>query len=257
MEKFIKILWSDDTLEKNSIDSTTAIILVDTLRCSSTLAAALNNKAKIVYMAREISKALELKDKYPEAVLAGERGSVKVDSFEATNSPVYFSEKNTSEKVILSSGNFCNVLEKYVHLTSNIFSATLVNATSTANYLVENGFTKIYFIAIGTYHMHGEYFSIPKHTTEDFWGAALIARVLEKRMGIECNEIKDYKSVIDNPARLIQEIQKSDYVKYLQELDIQNHNDKNKMDMVLCWQIDRFPTICILDKNPDLSFIAK
>jgi 2-phosphosulfolactate phosphatase len=257
MKSIIKILWSDEPIPSDFSKENSAIVLVDTLRCSSTLATALYSGTQRVYMAKEIDIAFSLKQQHPNAILAGERGSVKVDGFEATNSPVFFSQSNQYIEVVLSSGNFCNVLEKYTNICENIFSGTLVNAQATAQYLIRKGFKNIYFIAVGTYHMHGEYFSTPKHTSEDFLAAAYIARVIEVESSSKCEDIDKLRDVLDNPESLYNEIQKSEYVAYLKELDIQNNNDKNQRDMDMCWKIDASPIVCILDKTPQPTFIGR
>jgi len=71
------------------------IIVIDVLRCSTSIVNALANGAKAVIPTVTLKEAYRLRSQHPDYLLAGERGSHKPRDFDLGNSPLEF----TSEKV--------------------------------------------------------------------------------------------------------------------------------------------------------------
>ncbi len=79
------------------------VIVIDVLRCCSTIIAALANGAKGILPARTLKEARTLHNKYDGSVLAGERRGIKPRGFNLGNSPLEFTpEKVKGNYVILT-----------------------------------------------------------------------------------------------------------------------------------------------------------
>ena len=78
-----------------------AVIVIDVLRCCSTIVIALANGAKGVISAKTLREARTLHENHPEFVLAGERGGLKPKGFDLGNSPLEFSSEKVMGKHII------------------------------------------------------------------------------------------------------------------------------------------------------------
>jgi len=77
------------------------IVVIDALRCCSTIVTALANGATGIIPAKTIPEARRLKKEYPKFVIAGEREGLKPKGFTLGNSPLEFSSGNVGGKVII------------------------------------------------------------------------------------------------------------------------------------------------------------
>jgi 2-phosphosulfolactate phosphatase len=77
------------------------MIVVDVLRCTSSIVTALANGASEVTAVRSVSEARALKSKNPSFVLAGERGGLPPKGFELGNSPIDFSARNVKGRSVI------------------------------------------------------------------------------------------------------------------------------------------------------------
>lgn len=77
------------------------IIVIDVLRCSSTIVTALANGAEGVIPVKTVNEARRLHKKHPDFVLAGERKGKKPIGFDLGNSPLEFSSQAIGRKRII------------------------------------------------------------------------------------------------------------------------------------------------------------
>lgn len=99
-------------------------IMVDALRASTTITAALNNFNKIIPCFSP-EEAFMLKNKIG-GVLAGERGGKMIEGFDIGNTPIGISNYKTDEDtLILTTSNGTRILEK---MNGTILIGSLVNA---------------------------------------------------------------------------------------------------------------------------------
>lgn len=77
------------------------IIVIDVLRCSSTIIAALANGAKGIIPAKTLREARAYRQEHPEFMLAGERKGMKPRGFDLGNSPLEFSPETIREKHVI------------------------------------------------------------------------------------------------------------------------------------------------------------
>ncbi len=69
-------------------------VIVDALRASASLAALLERGVQEVWVVAEVSEAWRLKETMPDALLVGERNSVKVPGFDLSNSPTEINQSS-------------------------------------------------------------------------------------------------------------------------------------------------------------------
>ncbi|MBS7287359.1 MAG: 2-phosphosulfolactate phosphatase [Candidatus Freyarchaeota archaeon] len=93
------------------------VIVVDTLRASTTVTTILENGGRGVVPAATVEeakeKARELSSSGGCVILAGERGGLKIPGFDYGNSPLEFTRKVVEEKiVVLTTTNFTRVVQQ-------------------------------------------------------------------------------------------------------------------------------------------------
>jgi len=129
------------------------IIVIDVLRCCSTIVTALANFAEGVIPTRTVREARMLHEKHPELILAGERGGIKPKGFNLGNSPLEFSAQKVKGKSIIlttSSGTKAIILSKN---TMHVLIGSFLNAKAIAKValtIAEQEKTGISLISAGT-----------------------------------------------------------------------------------------------------------
>ena len=117
-----------------------AVVVIDVLRFSTSVCAALMAGAKGVIPTDEPGEAGEMWAKLgsDNAVLAGERGGVKIENFQLGNSPAEFTEDIVKDKfVILTTTNGSPVYSK-ARKASLVVTGGLVNISSVAEKVSDN-----------------------------------------------------------------------------------------------------------------------
>ncbi|MEM3587051.1 MAG: 2-phosphosulfolactate phosphatase [Candidatus Jordarchaeaceae archaeon] len=109
------------------------IILVDTLRASTTITTALDNGAKEIITTTTVEEAKKLAQQFGEnMILAGERYGFKILGFQLGNSPLEFTPQRVKGKtIILTTTNFTQVANN-VKKNSHVLIGCLINAKSVA-----------------------------------------------------------------------------------------------------------------------------
>ena len=77
------------------------IVVIDALRCCSTIVTALANDATGIIPVKTILEARRLKKKCPEFIIAGERKGLKPKGFTLGNSPLEFSPRKVEGKEVI------------------------------------------------------------------------------------------------------------------------------------------------------------
>ncbi len=93
-----------------------AVVVIDVLRASSTIATALANSCEEVIPAESIEEAITIAGGYARSdyVLGGERRGLAVDGFDLGNSPCeYSNDKVAGRKVILATTNGTLAVKRY------------------------------------------------------------------------------------------------------------------------------------------------
>jgi len=148
------------------------IIVIDVLRCSSTIATALTNAAKGVIPTRTVKEARRLHKRHPEFILAGERKGIRPIGFDCGNSPLEFSPQKVKGKHIIlttTSGTKAIISSRDA---KHVFIGAFLNARAVAeavSKIAEQEKTGISLVSVGT---NGNF------SLEDFVCAGAIAHYL-------------------------------------------------------------------------------
>ncbi|MGQ9721269.1 MAG: 2-phosphosulfolactate phosphatase [Candidatus Jordarchaeum sp.] len=109
------------------------IILVDTLRASTTITTALDNGAKKIFTTTTVEEAKKLAKQIKEKIiLAGERHGFRIQGFQLGNSPLEYDSKIVKGKVIILTTTNLTRVAKSAHNSSHLFIGCLINAKSAA-----------------------------------------------------------------------------------------------------------------------------
>jgi len=74
------------------------MIIIDVLRCTSSMINALANGARRIIPVKTVREAYQLNSEHPEYLLAGERGGTKLKGFNFGNSPLEFTRRRFKAK---------------------------------------------------------------------------------------------------------------------------------------------------------------
>ena len=92
-------LRTRDTI--NAVERGDIIVIIDVLRCSSTIITALANGASEIIPTPTIRKARQMKQRNPNYIVAGERKGIKPEGFDLGNSPSEFTRTKIRGRSII------------------------------------------------------------------------------------------------------------------------------------------------------------
>lgn len=109
------------------------IILVDTLRASTTITTALDNGAKKIIPITTVEEAKKLAQQIgKDTILAGERYGIKVKGFQLGNSPLEYTSQRVEGKIIILTTTNLTQVANSAKNTPHLFIGCLINAKSVA-----------------------------------------------------------------------------------------------------------------------------
>ncbi len=136
-----------------SVQRGDVIIVIDVLRCSSTIVTALANAAEGVIPTKTVKEARALRKKHSEFLLAGERRGVKLKGFDLGNSPLEFSPQKVKGRHIVlttTSGSKAIISSKKA---KHVFAGAFLNVEAIAkatSKIAEREETGISLVSAGT-----------------------------------------------------------------------------------------------------------
>lgn len=159
-------------------------IVIDLLRASTTIVVALKNFNKVIPVNND-EKAFKIKEKYPDAILAGEKDLNTIEGYDITNSPETI-QNYKGDIFVINTTNGTKVIENIINRDENIkvLIGAGINARALAIKSLEMADNEIELIMAGRH----ETFNI-----EDAVGAGLIVNEIldvakEKDIDIELDE---------------------------------------------------------------------
>ncbi|MBR90158.1 MAG: 2-phosphosulfolactate phosphatase [Verrucomicrobiales bacterium] len=146
-----------EALAKTDLSETTCIVL-DILRATSSMVAALANGADGILPVATIEEALAAKEARPDALLAGEREGYRITAaqsggtdFDLGNSPrEYTTEAVTGKMIITTTTNGTRALRACAG-ARQVFVGSFLNLTSTLKHLRTDSPTRLVIVCGGTY----------------------------------------------------------------------------------------------------------
>ncbi len=193
-------------------------VLIDALRATCTISAALSNGAIGVRPVESVEEALKFKGR---AVLAGERNSVKIEGFDLGNSPTEMKDVSGKE-IVLTTTNGTRALSMME--CDEIVAASFPNFSAVMNYI--SSFDRIDVVCAGD---RGDI------SLEDFLLAGMISELDEDPMDATRIAWIYSKSVKD----IREEIMRSSHARRLIDLGFSN-------DVDFCSRLDTTNVVPIL-----------
>jgi len=127
---YLNLIWKADGEKTNKNE---LAIVVDILRAGTSITHALSNGANSIMPVIDVEDAFKLKEKYRDAVLAGEREDFKVKGFDIGNSPSEFSKEIVRGKdIVFTSTDFPKAIVSAKD-SPMILVGSMLNVTALAN----------------------------------------------------------------------------------------------------------------------------
>ncbi|MGC8830148.1 MAG: 2-phosphosulfolactate phosphatase [Verrucomicrobiia bacterium] len=151
----------DILLKKSAmLDETGSVVSVvfDVLRATSAIVVALSNGAKKVIPAETIEEAIALKNRYRQALLAGERNGLKIPAsmaggieFDFGNSPREFTREKVENKIIITTTtNGTRAIKAAMQNSSTCLTSSFLNLTATAQFIKRQNPSRLIMFCSGT-----------------------------------------------------------------------------------------------------------
>lgn len=222
------------------------VIMIDVLRASTVICSALFHKANSVIPVKNVDDAFELYNKTNQnALLCGERNSIKVEGFHLGNSPLEYTRDLVENKdIILTTSNGTKIFIKGANANKRII-AGFVNLSIVLNdffsYVskLKNNKKKINLLIIcaGTNGLYSR--------EDGIFAAKLIDEII-----LTNNEIVSYcdsseliyNSFLTNKNNLKEFLSNSSHSNYLKSLNMQQ-------DLEICFEEDVYPVLPIITEN--------
>lgn len=134
-------------------------VVFDILRATSSIIAALANGAEAVLPAMEIPEALALRERFPDALLAGERAGLRIGAaltggveFDCGNSPrEFFPGRVAGRRLVMTTTNGTRALRAATR-SSAVFAGAFLNLSATARAVMSRNPMAVVLIGSGTHH---------------------------------------------------------------------------------------------------------
>ena len=211
------------------------VVVIDVLRSSTSICAALNSGAKGVIPTDGPGEAGDMWTKIgsDNAVLAGERNGIKIENFQLGNSPAEFTPQTVKDKfVILTTTNGTAIFAKTSN-ASHVLSGALVNISTVAEKVAGSGSELV--IACSGREGH---FSI-----EDTICGGMLIHLLREKYSFEIS-LNDAGSLAlllyqTNKTRLLETIVQGEHGRYLNSIGFGR-------DVTMAATVDSIPILPIL-----------
>jgi 2-phosphosulfolactate phosphatase len=209
------------------------IIVIDVLRCCTSIINALANGAETIVPAKTLKEAYDLQRRHPDFLLAGERKGCKPKGFDLGNSPAqYTSERVLGKNLIMTttSGTVALVNSKGAKW---VFAGAFLNAASVARGAVQIAEDEEIGVSLVLSGERGQF------SFEDFVCAGAIAEKLSVR-NVCCSDetlatILTFEQVKSN---LCENIMEAQHARHLAKMGL-------KGDVEFSCQLDTLSTIPI------------
>jgi len=204
------------------------MVVIDVLRCTSSMINALANGARRIIPVKTVREAYRLKSKYPEYLLAGERGGTKPEGFDFGNSPLEFTREKIQGKTLIFTTTSGTVALIRCRNAKSVLIASFLNVSSVASRALKIASREKRGISIIPSGRKGEF------SLEDFLcGGAIVEKLTELNVILSDSAFASLLSFRQAKNSLLNQIMKGEHAQNLVKLGFRD-------DVKFCCQIDLF-----------------
>lgn len=245
MLKIETLLSSSIAEDYNDFDNK-YIIMIDVLRASSVICSALFHKASKIIPVKNVDDAFELYNKtIRNALLCGERKSIKVDGFHLGNSPLeYKNEIVENKEIILTTSNGTRIFTKGNLATKRViagfvnFSIVLNDFFSYVSELKNNkNGLNLLIICAGTNGLYSREDGVLAGKIID----SILLNYSNNFTYCDSSELV-LNSYLKNKDNLKEYLSNSNHANYLKSLNLQH-------DLEICFEEDLYPVLPVVTEN--------
>ncbi len=168
------------------------IVIIDVLRATSTIAAALSNGAKSIIPVDSVARCIEI-GKQIDGITAGERDGKIVDGLQYGNSPFDYPESFVKEKtIVLTTTNGTRLLQMALDRNAKaIITGSFPNLSAVCNFLVEKNENVILACAAWK----------DKINMEDCLFAGAVISKIKEHFDVECDSSHIAETLYENAEK--------------------------------------------------------
>ena len=204
------------------------IVVIDVLRCTSSMTNALANGAKRIIPVKTLREAYKLKSEHPNFLLAGERGGLKPRGFDLGNSPLEFTRDKVHGKTLVFTTTSGTDALFRCRTAKHVLIGSFLNVSSVALKTIKTAQKEEKNISIVLSGRKGRF------SLEDFLcGGAIVEKLSGNNVALSdaaFASLLSFKQVEDS---LLESIYKGEHARKLAELGFGE-------DVKFCCQVDVF-----------------
>jgi 2-phosphosulfolactate phosphatase len=201
-------------------------VIIDVFRAFSVACYAFDSGAVQYIAVGEPEEAFKLKERYPDAILVGERNERKIAGFDLGNSPTEILQHNLKGKTIIHTTTAGTQGLLNAQNASVVITGSLVNAAAIVRYINSSLQEKVSLVAMG--------YRAEVSADEDI----LCARIISDRLN---NKDQDYKNEISG-------LKISSGSRFFNPLNLEF---SPPTDFFLCTMLDRFNFVLKAERRHD------
>ncbi|MFT4521747.1 MAG: 2-phosphosulfolactate phosphatase [Bacteroidia bacterium] len=208
-----------------------AVVVIDVLRATSTICAALSNGAKAVIPVVSTEEALSFKGE--GFLIAGERNGEKVDGFDFGNSPLEYNRELVKDKtLVLTTTNGTKCIDKS-SAAAEILVGSFGNISILSNYLKKQDNDILLFCSGWKDRVN----------LEDTLFAGALVKAMGNSVEYNCDSVEIALDLVNRAGDdVVSFVKKASHAKRFDRLG-------NYHDLKVCVAIDRFPCLVSLQNG--------
>ena len=231
----VRLFVTPAPLDRYDLSNKTAVV-IDVLRCTTSVCAALHSGARGVIPVAGQDEAVEMRNKLGAdlAVLAGEREGHMIENFDLGNSPLEFTPETVDKKVVVTTTTNGTAAFVRARRAALVISCAMVNVSVVAGRVIREDRD---LVVVCSGNEGG--FSI-----EDTLCAGLLVDQLTSRYGVkaELNDAGSLALLLYRSSRtsIGQSIAQGEHGRYLRSIGFTD-------DVAMAAQIDEIPVLPVLN----------
>jgi 2-phosphosulfolactate phosphatase len=229
-------LRTRDTM--NAVKRGDVIVIIDVLRCSSTIITALANGASEIIPTSTVKKAKQMKQRNPEYILAGERKGLKPKGFELGNSPGEFTRKKIYGRgIILTTTDGTKAFEIAKESARPVLVGGFLNAEAVGKKLYELAYRNNCGVSLIACGKKG------KLSIEDFMCTGRILEMMPiDELTLSDSALAALVASKGAGEKVVELVRSSEHGKYLERIGLTK-------DIEFCLRINRYTDVPIFDND--------